>query len=114
MAEVRSMTFDLATFLEEAGVGRKLVRLKPKQNFFSQGDPADAIFYLRTGRVKIAVVSPDGREATIAPLSPGEFIGEESLASVGGLHLATATAIDVCSALRIAREVKSVWREFSC
>jgi CRP-like cAMP-binding protein len=104
MAEVRSMTFDLATFLEEAGVGRKLVRLKPKQNFFSQGDPADAIFYLRTGRVKIAVVSPDGREATIALLSPGEFIGEESLASVGGLHLATATAIDVCSALRIARE----------
>src|ERR1017187_10338301 len=104
MAEVRSMTFDLATFLEEAGAGRKLVRLKPKQNFFSQGDPADAIFYLRTGRVKIAVVSPDGREATIALLSPGEFIGEESLASVGGLHLATATAIDVCSALRIARE----------
>ena len=104
MAEVRSTTFDLATFLEEAGVGRKLVRLKPKQNFFSQGDPADAIFYLRTGRVKIAVVSPDGREATIALLSPGEFIGEESLASVGGLHLATATAIDVCSALRIARE----------
>src|ERR1039457_2936976 len=98
------MTFDLATFLEEAGVGRKLVRLKPKQNFFSQGDPADAIFYLRTGRVKIAVVSPDGREATIALLSPGEFIGEESLASVGGLHLATATAIDVCSAVRIARE----------
>ena len=98
------MTFDLATFLEEAGVGRKLIHLEPKQNFFSQGDPADAIFYLRTGRVKIAVVSPDGREATIALLSPGEFIGEESLASVGGLHLTTATAIDVCSALRIARE----------
>ena len=98
------MTFDLATFLEKAGVGRILVHLKPKQNFFSQGDPADAIFYLRTGRVKLTVVSPDGKEATIALLSSGEFIGEESLASVGGLHLATATAIDVCSALRIARE----------
>ena len=98
------MTFDLATFLEEAGVGRKLVHLKPKQNFFSQGDPADAIFYLRTGHVKITVVSPDGKEATIALISSGEFIGEESLASVGGLHLTTATAIDVCSALRIARE----------
>src|ERR1039458_616219 len=104
MAEVRSTTFDLATFLEEAGVGRKLIHLEPKQNFFSQGDPADAIFCLRTGRAKITVVSPDGREATIALLSSGEFIGEESLASVGGLHLATATAIDVCSALRIARE----------
>src|ERR1035441_6890783 len=99
------MTFDLATFLEEAGVGRKLIHLEPKQNFFSQGDPADAIFYLRTGRAKITVVSPDGgKEATIALLSSGEFIGEESLASVGGLHLTTATAIDVCSALRIARE----------
>jgi CRP/FNR family cyclic AMP-dependent transcriptional regulator len=98
------MTFDLAAFLEEAGVGRKLVHLKPKQNFFSQGDPADAIFYLRTGRAKITVVSPDGKEATIALISSGQFIGEESLASVGGLHLATATAIDVCSALRIARE----------
>ena len=98
------MTFDLTTFLEKAGVGRMLVHLKPRENFFSQGDPADAIFYLQTGRVKITVVSPDGREATIALLSPGEFIGEESLASVGGLHLATATAIDVCSAVRIARE----------
>ena len=71
------MTFDLATFLEEAGVGRKLVHLKPKQNFFSQGDPADAIFYLRTGRVKITVVSPDGREATIT-LSPPENSLERS------------------------------------
>ena len=104
MAEVRSVTFDLATFLEEAGVGRILVHLKPKQNFFSQGDPADATFYLRTGRVKLTVVSPEGKEATVVLLSSGEFIGEESLASVGGLHLATATAIDVCSALRIARE----------
>jgi CRP-like cAMP-binding protein len=104
MAEVGSMTFDLATFLEKAGVGRILVHLKPNQSFFSQGDPADAIFYLRTGRVKLTVVSPDGKEATVALLSSGEFIGEESLASVGGLHLATATAIDVCSALRIARE----------
>src|ERR1017187_7791732 len=98
------MTFDLAAFLEEAGVGRKLVHLKPKQNFFSQGDPADAIVCLRTGRAKITVVSPDGREATIALLSTGEFIGEESLASVGGLHLATATATAACTALRIERE----------
>ena len=98
------MTFDLATFLEEAGVGRTLVRLRPKQVFFVQGSSADSIFYLRTGRAKLAVVSPDGKEATIALLSAGEFIGEESLASVGGLHLATAAAIDICTALKIARE----------
>jgi CRP-like cAMP-binding protein len=98
------MTFDLATFLEEAGVGRKVVHLQPKQVFFSQGSPADSIFYLRTGRAKLTVVSPDGKEATVALLCSGEFIGEESLASVGELHLATATAIVVCTALQITRE----------
>jgi CRP/FNR family cyclic AMP-dependent transcriptional regulator len=98
------MTFDLATFLEEAGMGRKLVHLKPKQVFFSQGNSADAIFYLQTGRAQLTVVSPDGKEAIIAFLSPGQFIGEESLASIGALHLATATAIEICTALEIARE----------
>ena len=98
------MTFDLATFLEEAGVGRRVVHLQPKQVFFSQGSSADSIFYLRAGSAKLTVVSPDGKEATVALLHAGEFIGEESLASVGGLHLATATAIVVCTALQIARE----------
>jgi CRP/FNR family cyclic AMP-dependent transcriptional regulator len=98
------MTFDLAAFLEEAGVGRRVVRLQPKQVFFSQGSLADSIFYLRTGRAKLTVVSHDGRGATIALLSAGEFIGEESLASVGGLHMATATATTVCAALSIERE----------
>jgi CRP-like cAMP-binding protein len=104
MAEARSMTFDLAAFLEEAGVGRTVVHLKDKQVFFSQGDSADAIFYLRTGRAKLTVVSPEGKEATIALLTPGEFIGEESLASVGALHMATASAITACTALRVERE----------
>ena len=76
------MTFDLATFLEEAGVGRKVVHMQPKQVFFLQGSPADSIFYLRTGHAKLTVVSQDGKEATVALLSSGEFIGEESLASV--------------------------------
>jgi len=98
------MTFDLAAFLEDAGVGRRVVQLKPKQVFFSQGSAADSIFYLRMGRAKLTVVSDDGREATIALLSAGEFIGEESLASVGGQHLATACAITACTALKIERE----------
>ena len=98
------MTFDLANFLEQAGVGRRQVHLQPKEIFFSQGDRADAIFYLRTGRARLTVVSPDGKEATIGLLPAGEFIGEESLASVGGLHLATASAITACTALKIERE----------
>jgi CRP-like cAMP-binding protein len=97
------MTLDLATFLEEAGVGRRVVQLQPKQVFFSQGSSADSIFYLRAGRAKLTVVSHDGKEATIALLPAGEFIGEESLASVGGLHLATASAITACTALKIER-----------
>ena len=98
------MTFDLATFLATAGVGRRIVQLQPMQAFFSQGSSADSIFYLQTGRAKLTVVSHDGKEATIALLVPGEFVGEESLASVGALHLATASAITACAALRIVRE----------
>ena len=98
------MTFDLAAFLATAGVGRRLVRLKPKQVFFAQGSPADAIFYLQTGRAKITVVSHEGKEATIALIPAGEFVGDESLASLGALHLATASALTPCTALEIARE----------
>jgi CRP-like cAMP-binding protein len=98
------MTFDLAAFLATAGVGRRIVQLKPKQVFFSQGSSADSIFYLQTGRAKLTVVSQDGKEATIALLAAGEFIGYESLANVGGLHMATASAIGPCTALRIERE----------
>jgi CRP-like cAMP-binding protein len=101
--EVRSMTFDLADFLATSGVGRRIVQLQPKQAFFSQGSSADSIFYLQTGRAKLTVVSRDGKEATIALLRAGEFVGEESLASVGGLHMATASAITACTALRIER-----------
>ncbi len=98
------MTFELTTFLEEAGVGRRVVHLQPKQVFFSQGSSADCIFYLRAGRARLTVVSHDGKEATVALISAGEFIGEESLASVGGLHMATASAIDLCTALRIEKK----------
>jgi CRP-like cAMP-binding protein len=97
------MTFDLADFLATAGVGRRIVQLQPKQAFFSQGSSADAIFYLQTGRARLTVVSRDGKEGTIALLRAGEFVGEESLASVGGLHMATASAITACTALKIER-----------
>src|ERR1035437_3764650 len=109
------MPFDLASFLKEAGVGRRVVRLQPKQLFFSQGSAADSIFYLRTGRAKLTVLSPDGKEATVALLSAGEFIGEESLASVGALHMATATAIAVSTALKISREemIRVMHEEYS-
>jgi CRP/FNR family cyclic AMP-dependent transcriptional regulator len=104
MTEPRDTTFDAAAFLAEAGLGRRIVQLKPKQTFFSQGGPADSIFYLQKGRAKLTVVSKAGKEATITLLSMGDFVGEESLATVGGLRMATATAITACTALKIERE----------
>jgi CRP/FNR family transcriptional regulator, cyclic AMP receptor protein len=96
--------FDAAAFLANAGLGRRIVQLEAKQAFFSQGDPADSIFYLQEGRAKIAVVSKAGKEATIAILSAGDFVGEGALTAVPGLRLSTATAITVCTALKISRD----------
>jgi len=97
-------TFDAHAFLTSAGLGRRIVQLAPKQNFFTQGDPADAVFYLQKGRAKVTVVSTAGKEATITLLSEGDFVGETALAAVPGLRLSTATAINACSALKIGRE----------
>ena len=103
MKERDEAAFDLAVFLTNAGLGRKIVHLKAKESFFSQGNPADSIFYLQTGRAKLTVVSKKGKEATIAMVSAGDFVGEESLASVGGLHMATATALTACTAMKVER-----------
>jgi len=97
-------TFDAAAFLAHAGLGRRIVDLKPDQTFFSQGDPADSVFYLQSGRAKVTVVSHNGKEATITLLSAEDFVGEESLAAVPGLRLSTATAIAPCTALKIGRD----------
>jgi CRP-like cAMP-binding protein len=96
-------TFDPATFLANAGLGRRIVRTKPKSDFFTQGTPAQSIYYLQSGRAKLTVVSKSGKEATIALFTAGDFIGEESLAAVAGLHMATATALTGCTALKIER-----------
>jgi CRP/FNR family transcriptional regulator, cyclic AMP receptor protein len=101
MIEPATAKFDPATFLANAGLGRKIVQLKPKQVFFSQGNPADSIFYLQKGRAKLTVVSKAGKEATITLLAAGDFIGEESVAAIVGLRMATATAITACTALKI-------------
>ena len=76
----------------------------PKDTFFSQGDLADTVFYLQRGRAKLTVVSVKGKEATIALLAAGDFVGEESLASIPGLRLATASAVNSCAALKITRD----------
>jgi len=96
--------FDAAAFLASAGLGRRIVQVAPKHTFFTQGDPADSVFYLQKGRAKVTVVSQGGKEATITILADGDFVGEESLATVEGVRLSTATALTACTALKISRE----------
>jgi CRP/FNR family cyclic AMP-dependent transcriptional regulator len=98
------LKFDPIAYLARAGVGRRIADVEPHKTFFVQGDPADSVFYLQSGRAKLTVVSHEGKEATITLISGGDFVGEESLATVPGLRLATATAINTCMALKIGRE----------
>ena len=95
--------FDPAVFLANAGLGRRIVKVKQKGVFFSQGHAADHVFYIQTGRAKLTVVSGTGKEATITLLAAGDFVGEEAVASVAGLHMATAVALTACTALKIQR-----------
>jgi CRP/FNR family cyclic AMP-dependent transcriptional regulator len=96
--------FNPELFLTNSGLGRTLVTAHKGQVVFSQGQPADAVFYLQKGRVKITVLSKNGKEATIAMLSPGEFVGEDCIASTIPLRVVTATAILDCTLLKIRKE----------
>ncbi len=96
--------FNPAVFLAAAGHGRRLISLRAKEAFFTQGDPSDCVYYLQSGRARLTVVSESGKEATITLLAVGEFIGEEAIAGAVGQRLATATAVTPCIALRIDRE----------
>jgi CRP/FNR family transcriptional regulator, cyclic AMP receptor protein len=104
MAGMTIAKFDVASFLGSASLGARQVLIKAKRAFFTQGTPADRLFFLQVGRVKLTATSRTGREATVALLSPGEFIGEEAIAGAPGLRMTTATAITACSALAIDRK----------
>jgi CRP/FNR family transcriptional regulator, cyclic AMP receptor protein len=92
--------FDPETFLATIGEGRKIVVCQKKQTVFAQGDPADAVFYVQKGKVKLTVVSDTGKEATIGILSESNFFGEGCLAGQP-LRMAAATAMTDCDLQRI-------------
>jgi CRP/FNR family cyclic AMP-dependent transcriptional regulator len=99
----REKVFRPAAFLASAGAGRTIVDLKKGQNVFSQGDAATAVFYVQTGKIKLSVISKRGKEATIALLGAGNFLGEESIAAGQLRRVATATALTSSTLLRIER-----------
>lgn len=99
----RIKVFDPQAFLSDAGFGRTVHRYRAKQAIFSQGDRAEAVFYIQDGKMRLTVLSKQGKEATIALLGSGDFLGEGCLAADQPVRLATATAITDCSVLRIEK-----------
>lgn len=97
------MRFDFKSFVVGNGNGRTIVELRERAALFSQGDPADRVFYILKGKVTLTVVSAQGKEAVIAVLGPDSFVGEGCLAGQR-LRMATATAMTDGSVVRLKKE----------
>jgi CRP/FNR family cyclic AMP-dependent transcriptional regulator len=95
-------TFDAQAFLKSAGVASEVVKYGSKETVFAQGDPATSVLYIQKGGVKLAVVNEVGKEAVVAILGPGDFLGEECVAGQP-ICTATATAITPTTALIIEK-----------
>jgi len=99
----KTRDFDPKEFLATIGEGRKVVVFPKKQTIFTQGDAADAVFYIQEGEVRLSVVSKTGKEATLGILREGDFFGEGSLAGQP-LRMGSATAMTDCELLRIDKK----------
>jgi len=95
--------FDPNTFLATIGEGRKMIAVPKKQTIFSQGDGADAVFYIQKGKVRLTVVSQAGKEATVGLVNEGNFFGEGALAGQV-VRMGSATAMTDCTILRIDKK----------
>jgi CRP/FNR family transcriptional regulator, cyclic AMP receptor protein len=95
--------FHRGSFLDTIAEGRKNLTMSRKQGVFSQGDKADAVFYIQEGKVRLTVVSKTGQEATIGILGEGDFFGEGSLAGQA-LRMGSAVAMTECELLRIEKK----------
>jgi CRP/FNR family cyclic AMP-dependent transcriptional regulator len=92
--------FDPKKFLATIGDGRRAVAFPRKQAIFTQGDSADAVFYIQVGKVRLTIVSQVGKEATLGILNEGDFFGEASLAGQA-VRMGSATAMTDCELLQI-------------
>ena len=103
MARTQSLPFDPQTFLAKVGSGKTSLTSPKKHTIFSQGDAAEAVFYIQAGKVKLTVVSKQGKEAVVAVLERGSFFGESCLAGQT-VRSATATALEDSSLVRIDKD----------
>jgi CRP-like cAMP-binding protein len=100
----RRPPFDLKDFLAKANGGRTITAYRANDHIFAQGETADAIFYIKQGKVRLTVVSKQGKEAVIAILEDGDFFGEGCLAGQQ-VRMATAAAISECSVIKLEKAV---------
>ena len=98
----KDKAFDLETFLSSADVGRTISKYRKDEIVFAQGDPADAVFYIRKGECKVTVVSEQGKEAVVAIHGKGNFFGEGCL-NGHRRRLATVTAITASEIMRLEK-----------
>ena len=103
MSPRKPQTFDPKAFLAQTGLGRTILQYPKNRVIFAQGEPSDAVFYIQAGQARLTVLSARGKEATIALLGEGDFMGEGCIASDQPLRVASATAVTDCSLLRIER-----------
>jgi CRP/FNR family transcriptional regulator, cyclic AMP receptor protein len=102
MATKRRPPLDAKSFLAKVGEVRTISKYRKDQAVFSQGDPADAVFYIQKGKVKVTVVSDQGKEAVVALLGADEFCGEGCLAGQPR-RMATVTAMTDCTIMRLQK-----------
>jgi CRP/FNR family transcriptional regulator, cyclic AMP receptor protein len=102
MATKRRLPFDPKSFLAKVGEGRSISKYRKDQVVFSQGDLAEAVFYIQKGKVKVTVVSDQGKEAVVALLGADEFCGEGCLAGQPR-RMATVTAMTDCTIMRLQK-----------
>ena len=103
LASENSLNFDPKSFLTTIGEGRRIVPVAKKQKVYAQGAECDAVFYIKKGKVRLTVVSENGKEATIGILNPGDFFGEGVLARQP-FRMASATAMTDCELMRIDKK----------
>ena len=105
MARTLTLTtpFDPQTFLSKVGEGKTLLKVPKDRIMFAQGDAADAVFYIQEGKVKLTVISPQGKEAVVAILEPGSFFGEACLAGEQ-VRIATTMALERSIIVRIDKQ----------
>jgi CRP/FNR family transcriptional regulator, cyclic AMP receptor protein len=99
-SQAAMLGFDAQAFLMSVGAGRSTKKYAAKKTIFRQGDPAEAVFYIQDGKVKLTVVSEHGREGVIAILGAGDFFGEGCLAGQRS-HMASASAMSASTVVRI-------------